>query len=272
MSDSCCNKNGFKEAVCIEAQRIFDSCSDRDCLEDLKVTLTGCEAQSIINEASFVKCKCVEVTSTFFTLEPVPFNCGFYSVDLTYTFNLKFEAYSSAWTAPRNVEGTCTFSKKVILFGSCQNTKFFSSEDNGETQKNGCCYTNMPKAAVTIAEPICLDSKICCGRECYVCSDCCCEDECAEKTKQSKKEKCLIVTLGMFSIIQLSRKVPLLVPVYEYCVPEKSCPSTTESPCEMFEKISFPSSEFFPKSAGDCGCGCCSCEAECNEDCNGESV
>ena len=27
----------FKEAVCINAQRIYDSCSDKDCLEDLQV-------------------------------------------------------------------------------------------------------------------------------------------------------------------------------------------------------------------------------------------
>ena len=27
----------FKEAVCIDAERIYDSCSDKDCLEDLQV-------------------------------------------------------------------------------------------------------------------------------------------------------------------------------------------------------------------------------------------
>lgn len=27
--------NCFKEAVCIEAMRVFDSCSSQDCLEDL---------------------------------------------------------------------------------------------------------------------------------------------------------------------------------------------------------------------------------------------
>ena len=30
-------KNCFKEAVCIEALRVFDSCSAQDCLEDLQV-------------------------------------------------------------------------------------------------------------------------------------------------------------------------------------------------------------------------------------------
>ena len=27
----------FKEAVCIDAQRVYDSCSDKDCIEDIRV-------------------------------------------------------------------------------------------------------------------------------------------------------------------------------------------------------------------------------------------
>ena len=34
------NKGCFKDAVCIETQRIFDSCQDKDCLEDLEVVFT----------------------------------------------------------------------------------------------------------------------------------------------------------------------------------------------------------------------------------------
>jgi hypothetical protein len=42
-----------------------------------------------------------------------------------------------------------------------------------------------------------------------------------------------------------------MVPAYDYAVPNKECVSSTESPCELFEKINFPSSEFFPKSLED---------------------
>ena len=31
--------NCFKEAVCIDAMRVYDSCSDKDCLEDLTCLL-----------------------------------------------------------------------------------------------------------------------------------------------------------------------------------------------------------------------------------------
>ena len=35
------NSGNFKEAVCIDTSRIYDSCSDKDCLEDLRVYFTN---------------------------------------------------------------------------------------------------------------------------------------------------------------------------------------------------------------------------------------
>ena len=61
MSENRANSNNFREAVCIEAQRIFDSCSDKDCLEDLEVIFTDGAAKTIIDNATFIKCKNVEV-------------------------------------------------------------------------------------------------------------------------------------------------------------------------------------------------------------------
>lgn len=52
MADFGTNPCGFKEAVTIEAQRIFDSCSDRDCLEDLEVTFPDYESNRLVNEAT----------------------------------------------------------------------------------------------------------------------------------------------------------------------------------------------------------------------------
>ena len=42
--------NCFKEAVCIDAGRVYDSCCDRDCLEDLRIYFTEC-GQSIVENA-----------------------------------------------------------------------------------------------------------------------------------------------------------------------------------------------------------------------------
>ena len=64
----------------------------------------------------------------------------------------------------------------------------------------------------------------------------------------------LYVTLGQFSIIRLERDSQLLIPVYDYCLPEKECTcgcgcECQEDPCEMFRKVQFPFNEFFPPNS-----------------------
>ena len=34
--NNCSQNGGFNETVCIDAQRVYDSCGDKDCLEDLE--------------------------------------------------------------------------------------------------------------------------------------------------------------------------------------------------------------------------------------------
>ena len=46
----CGNSDEFKEAVCIDAARIYDSCGDKDCLADLRVYFTDV-TQPIIDTA-----------------------------------------------------------------------------------------------------------------------------------------------------------------------------------------------------------------------------
>ena len=70
--------------------------------------------------------------------------------------------------------------------------------------------------------------------------------------------KRVYVTLGQFSIIRLERETQLLMPVYDYCMPEKECACGScgeEDPCELFRQVKFPVSEFFPPNAMSCGEG-----------------
>ena len=50
----------FREAVCIDAMRVYDSCCDKDCLEDLRVYFTR-EKQCLIEDAVNVRLKDVNV-------------------------------------------------------------------------------------------------------------------------------------------------------------------------------------------------------------------
>lgn len=56
--------DGFKEAVCIHTDKVYDSCRDKDCLENIRVYLTG-SAQAVVNNAINVKCTRAEIIWVF---------------------------------------------------------------------------------------------------------------------------------------------------------------------------------------------------------------
>ena len=55
-------------------------------------------------------------------------------------------------------------------------------------------------------------------------------------------------TLGQFSILRMERDAQLLMPVYDYCVPDKecSCDRCDDDPCDVFQQVNFPVGQFFP--------------------------
>ena len=103
-------------------------------------------------------------------------------------------------------------------------------------------------------DPIVLDARImdcCCKRDC----DCdLCEiptfvgDCFGGELSSGDDSRRIYVTLGQFSIVRLERDTQLLVPVYDYCMPDKECAcgDGCEDPCALFRNISFPVGEFFP--------------------------
>ena len=156
----CTDKCKVKEAVCIDTNRVYDSCADKDCLEDLRLTFTG-EAQSLINTATAVRPRHAEVLNVFIDVEKVPFNRGFYSVDITYYFKVTLDTVQPCMHSTVEVHGLATFNKKCILYGSEGNVKVFSSSyvcDEGDTQLK-TTNTN-PRAKVQTVDPIVLDARI----------------------------------------------------------------------------------------------------------------
>ena len=45
-----CDDRSIREAVCLHTKKIFDSCRDKDCVEDLRVYPTRC-SQEVIDRA-----------------------------------------------------------------------------------------------------------------------------------------------------------------------------------------------------------------------------
>ena len=128
------------------------------------------------------------------------------------------------------------------------------------------------------AFPICLDAKLCRPCDCCECEGCCSAPKCICRSfdgdfSVASPEKAVRVTLGLFTIVQLERDVQMLIPAYDFCVPEKECCHDMENdPCDAFKQIRFPVNEFFPPSSsasqqkGD-NCGCSGRERENNCGC-----
>lgn len=251
----------FKEAVCIDAMRIYDSCSDKDCLEDLRVLFPAAR-QPMIDSATNVRIKDVSVITVYVDLQPIPFNKGFYSVDMTFFFEVTVELFGGPATCPVPVCGVSVFNKKVVLYGSEGSVKIFSSGQCQEEPEPGGEDRALPKATVQVAEPVALSAKLCdhpCRNEPYCrIPECICQRYGGELSTAPQRSN-VYVTIGLFTIVQIVRSVQMLIPAYDFCVPEKECVTTSDNPCELFRRIDFPTNEFFPPRATDlpdCGCGC----------------
>lgn len=248
-----CSDTSFKEAVCISAGRIFDSCSDKDCIEDLQVNFAS-DAQSVIDNAINVKTRNIEVLNVYMDIEPVPFNKGFYSVDMTFFFNVALDVFTCPASCPTCVEGLAVFNKKVILYGSEGSVKVFSS-DQSCLADDSSAPNNHPKASVQVVDPISLSTRLCeCKHHKYeplisVPNSIACRY--SGEFNHCEPCKTVLITMGLFSIVQLERSVQMMVPVYDYCVPDKECVSTSDNPCDLFKKIKFPVNEFFPPRLSD---------------------
>ncbi|MBQ3141700.1 MAG: hypothetical protein IJC25_07035, partial [Clostridia bacterium] len=200
-------------------------------------------------------------------VEPVPYNCGYYSVDITFYFRCWLEACACAGSRPVCVEGLAVYEKKVILYGAEGDSMVFSSQYTGDCCACTTSSTNMPKATVEVVHPVALSARVVdlCDNSCCECvpkPPACipdflaqtfdgCFDCCAPR-------KVVLVTVGLFSIVSMSRKVSLVVPACGFGVPLKECVGSDEEPCRLFGNIQFPTDRFFPPQlnadANNCGC------------------
>ena len=223
--------------------------------------------QEIVDNAVSVRARRAEVITTYIDVEALPFNRGYYSCDLTFFFEISVDVYTGRNCPCATVTGVGVFQKKVILYGSEGNVRVFSSE----FRDNSCDPQDMPgrnapRCTVQVADPVILSARLIepcdrCKCDCCCCGCCCNIPECICNRYgggfcDDEDNKIVLVTLGIFTIVQLVRNVQMLVPVYDYCMPCKECCPTTDNPCDLFKKMCFPVNEFFPPTEDGRG-GCC---------------
>lgn len=261
-----------REAVCIHTRKVYDSCRDKECLQDLRVYLTG-TSQTLLDSAINVKPQSAQLLWTYIDVEPISYNRGFYTVDVKYFYRVTCDVFSGVGR-PRPICGLATYDKRTVLFGSEGSARIFSSAYAPASQDiQNLERTNLPVAVVEVVDPVALGCKMtdaCASTSQEILADipadiCSCFDEDLVIGGEGRR---LFVTLGQFSIIKLERDIQLLMPAYDFCMPQKECAGNPDDPCALFQNFRFPVDEFFPPKASDFvqtstgqtvqsgGCGC----------------
>ena len=209
-----------------------------------------------------MRAKSAELLYADVNVEAITFNNGYYTIDITYYYRITGETSPGGNT----VTGLAIFTKRVMLCGGVGTAKTFSSDPMalaGEAD-------GLPIASVEAVDPIALYLKLVDTAQC-VCPETQQPDIPAyilarfgDTIVTTDTAKRLYVTLGQFTIVRLERDTQLLIPAYDYCIPEKdSTPCESGDPCSVFGNMPFPLSEFFPAAEspaanerGERG-GCC---------------
>ncbi len=258
------------EPVCVDVDRIYDSCGAKDCLRDLTVFFTEAD-QALVETATAAKVTRASVLTTTVNVESVPFHRGYYAVDAVFYFAVYVELYTASGSLPTSVTGLAVYAKRAVLYGSDANVKSYSSDDIPaaiDPADFDCCSGEsgtLPKAEVQVSFPMVLSAGIAPVTTPVILpfvpenvTDFFGAELVAPTTQR------VAVTLGIFSIIQLSRSVQLTIPSYDFCVPRKECADRTDDPCEAFNRIDFPSDSFFPPSTVEDDSGCAKFNCNCN--------
>lgn len=242
----------IREAVCINTTKIYDSCKDKDCVDDLRVFPTQ-SSQVYIENALSIRPKQAVLLYVDVSVEPVNFNRGYFTVDSTFFYRISAETFPGGQT----VTGLAIFDKRVMLFGSLGSVKTYTSDN----VLPFIGTDDLPTAVVDAVDPICLQTRLV-DTECLLPTEL--ERRSIPEFISSAFQEPLVLTdttrrwfatVGQFSIIRLERETQLLIPAYDYCMPDKECPgiSPEDDPCTLFSRIRFPVDEFFPP---DSLCGC----------------
>ena len=269
----CAPSGSGRDTVCIETNRVLDSCRDRDCFEHVRVYLSG-YGNEVLEHTSAIRTKSAKIVWTQISLDSIQFNRGFYAVTIRFFVKLCFEACVGCGRS-QELDGVAVLEKKVILYGGESNVCVFRSSpatDGFCDTPELCCGTkNLPEAVIEVVDPIILSTgvyeKVSCPTSCC----CCCCGDIPESITVGMNgclcdedgDRYLLVSLGIFSVVRLVRPAQYLINATEYCVPDKECIAPDEDdPCRLFNSMAFPINEFCPPEhhhshkGGEKHCGC----------------
>lgn len=257
-----------ENSTCIDADKIYDSSRDKDCIEDLKVFVNE-QGQEIIDHATNIRAKSIEILWAHITANSIAFNRGYYQVNIRYYFKICFEACVPVGNL-HEFCGLAVFDKQSVLFGSEGNVSIFTLESGAgsfcadPSEIKGDFKTNNPKVVLEVATPIVLGVKLVDKNFKFGCCFCVpeqipqCLCGCCFPTNICDNCGCksLFVSIGLFSLTRLERPVSILIESADYCIPERDGTGNNgvggisdTDPCTLFKSMNFPTCDFFPPNS-----------------------
>ena len=240
----------------IDTYRIFDSCRQQDCLEDLLILLTG-EGQCMVDNAATVRIKSVSIPWTRIDTEEMPFHRGYYRVNIRYFFHCILECSNGIGTG-QETTGITVYDRSIMLYGGNSRVSSFSSD---LTPGGGIrLASNSPRIILDAAEPVALRLTTTDFDRSRSFGTSFCEaggipDEVAGEfsgkfTDAIPGNKVLFVTLGLFSMVRIERPTQIIVPACDSSIPT-GCGDyhfDDADPCTLFRSMDFPLTEFYPEA------------------------
>lgn len=204
---------------CIFAYKVYDSCRQQDCLILPVLNLNG---TPYVDHVPITFDDALTVTPEIKDIRPNNIKEGYYDIDIQYTFNYNVKGDSAVAGPKKSV-----FNKTVTLFGS--KSSDVTIVTNYPDYKNGSAFEPLSqKKPYVIVEASVNFLKF------------------ESVPIAGSVDKNFLITLGLFTIIKISRPVNLFVSSTGFCKPEK-CVDPSDDVCDFFENdVKFPFDIFNP--------------------------
>lgn len=229
MADSNCGNRGCNRTACrgrccnrakLMADRVTDTRTQRELLEGLRVSFDG-DDEAIIRRSVSVRALDVALEDLSVVVTSTGLDNGTWMVDVTYVFRVRLEAFEDPDDDPDEVEGQVLFTQRYLLCGGREGVRTVSS--------GGFSDDGKPVATVQVSQPVLLNAAL--------------------------VGESVLVSIGLFSVVSLERRVQITAPVCRYGV---SCDQIDDSDGDdssraAFQRMCFPEAQFFP-CPGDRNC------------------
>ncbi len=241
----------------IDTYRIFDSCRQQDCLEDLLILLPE-DGQAMVDSAATVRIRDVRIPWTQIDTEETPFHKGYYRVNIRYYFHCVLECSNGIGTG-QETAGLAVYDRSMMLYGGTGRISSFSTDL--VPGKSGFRHASRdPHIVLDVAEPVALRLSSVDFDRSRSFGNCFCEcdavpqeiaDEFSGRFAQAVPgNKVLFITLGLFSMIRIERPTQIIVPACDSSIPT-GCGEyefDDADPCTLFRSMEFPLTDFYPET------------------------